>query len=138
MKKPRNLEPLRKVLQEIDPKCPRCKGKIGRKCDICDGTGKTKIRPKLSRKEVVAITQRAKNGRGKNGQKKIRQKARELEKNISKLEKQLDKVRFRLCKLRFYCFHPSRKIHGCVTSKTKPVFGWICYDCGASSDPLIE
>lgn len=138
MKKPRNLRPLREVLRHIDPQCPRCKGKTGRKCDICDGTGKTKIRPKLSLKEGVVMTRRVKSGRGKDGQKKIRQKARELEKNISKLEKQLEKVRFRLCELRFYCFHPSRETLGCATSKTKPVFGWICYDCGGSSEPLIE
>lgn len=43
------LTPLREVLRNIDPLCPRCKGKTGRKCDICDGTGKIKIKPRKSK-----------------------------------------------------------------------------------------
>ena len=44
-KKERAKEEIDSFIKRINVNCPNCKGKTGKKCKVCDGTGKTKIRP---------------------------------------------------------------------------------------------
>ncbi len=38
-------EQIKRFFKLLDPYCPNCKGETGKKCNICDGTGKTRIKP---------------------------------------------------------------------------------------------
>ncbi len=46
-------EQIKRFFEVLDPYCPNCRGEVGRKCSICDGTGKKKVRALSNRKNSL-------------------------------------------------------------------------------------